>query len=85
MADSMARKDKANSVFWVATQAGKMAMVLQEKTLLCQIFSDQAFSVKMTRHTACFCVFIDVDYSCQSIKHNLERISPIPNHLDLLL
>ena len=35
------------------------------------------FSFKMTRHMACFCVFTDVDYSCQSIKHNLERISPI--------
>ena len=59
------------------TQAGKMAMVLHEKILLCQFFSDQAFSVKITTHMACFCVFIDVVYSCQSIKHNLERISPI--------
>ena len=54
-----------------------MAMVLHEKILLCQFFSDQAFSVKMTTQMACFCVFIDVVYSCQSIKHNLERISLI--------
>ena len=85
MSDSVVREDKANSVFWLATQAGKMAVVLHEEILLCQFFCDQAFSVKVTKHMACFCVFIDVDYSCQSIKHNLERISPIPNHLDFLL
>ena len=52
MADSVAREDKPNSVFWLATQAGKMAMVQHEKSYLCNIirsFSDQGFLVKMAR------------------------------------
>ena len=70
MADSVAREDKANSVFWLATQAGKMAMVQHEKSYLCNIiksFSDQGFLVKMARH-ACIWpafVFTDIDYPSQ--------------------
>jgi len=60
---------------WLPKQA-RWPWSSMKKILLCQFFSDKAFSVKMTRHMACFCVFTDVDYSCQSIKHNLERISP---------
>ena len=82
MADSVAREDKANSVFWLATQAGKMAMVQHEKSYLCNIirsFSDQGFLVKMARHEygLLLCSLI-LTIHLKTIKHNLERTSPIP-------
>ena len=51
MADSVAREDEANFVFWLATQAGKMAVVLHEKILL-NIWPASVCSLMLTIHVS---------------------------------
>ena len=97
VAESASEQDKANPVFWLAPQAGKMGPCsplgisrfdpTSNKGLFSHVINPLLTnsSVKMAEYWLVrFCLFIDLDF-VQVNKNAAKRTWPISSHLDLTL